>query len=153
MQWLAVAPLSPRSQRIKDLEAMVESQNQRFRETIGEAQSLIDKANMEARGIVGHHPAPWPLSAMPTPFEFGGFRSNPPRASPIVTPRPHHPPPPFPSPPMGVGSVGTNPRETPFLSARGSLLSHVEISREVRKNREEHEERKRGTALSNAANK
>ena len=144
---------------------MVENQNQRFRETVGEAQSLIDKANMEARALqrekdeAGWHDARAPpgpmasLTAMPTPFEFGWFHSNPPRASSIVTPRPHHPPPPFPSPPMGFGSVGTNLRETPFLSARGSLLSHVEISREVRKNREEQEERKRGTALSNAANK
>ena len=99
------------------------------------------------------HPAPWPLPAMPTPFEFGRFTSNPPRASPVFIPPPHHPSPPFPSPPMGFGSVGNTPRETPFLSARGSLLSHVEISREVRKNREEQEERKRGTALANTTNK
>ena len=33
------------------------------------------------------------------------------------------------------------------------LLSHVELSREVRRSREEQEERKRGTALNNAANK
>ena len=165
LDYALLAPLSHRSQRIKDLEAMVENQNQRFRETVGEAQSLIDKANMEARALqrekdeAGWHAARAPpgpmasLPAMPTPIEFGGFNSNPPRASPIFTPCPHHSPPPFPSPPMGFGSVGSNPRETPFLSVRGSLLSHVEISREVRKNREEQEERKRGTALSNAANK
>ena len=59
------------------------------------------------------------------------------------------------SPPHLWGSVlwGTPPGKIPFLSARGSLLLHVKISREVRKNREEQEERKRGTALANTANK
>ena len=42
--------------------------------------------------------------------------------------------------------------ETPFLSAKGTLLSHVELSREVR-SREEKEEQKRGTGLTQAANK
>ena len=43
--------------------------------------------------------------------------------------------------------------ETPFLSAKGMLLSHVELSREVRRSREEKEEQKRGTGLNQAANK
>ena len=43
--------------------------------------------------------------------------------------------------------------ETPFLSAKGSLLSHVELSREVRVSREQKEESKRGTGLVQAANK
>ena len=51
VQRLAVACLSPWSQRIKDLEAMVQTQNARFRTTINEAQGLIDKANMEARAL------------------------------------------------------------------------------------------------------
>ena len=53
---------------------------------------------------------------------------------------------------MGFGSVGGG-YETPFLSTRGTLLSHVELSREVRRSREEQEERKREKALNNAANK
>ena len=168
MQRLAFAPLTPRTKRIRDLEAMVESQNCKFRSTIIEAQGLIDKANVEARALQrekdearwykARAPPPGPLAslpAMPTPFEFGGCNSDPlSGASPVMVPPPHHPPPPFPSPPMGFGSMGGGvSHETPFLSARGSLLSHVEISREVRKNREEQEERKRGTALSNTANK
>ena len=43
--------------------------------------------------------------------------------------------------------------ETPFLSAKGSLLSHVELSREVRMSREQKEESKRGTGLTQQANK
>ena len=43
--------------------------------------------------------------------------------------------------------------ETPFLSAKGSLLSHVELSREVRMSREQKEEAKRGTGLQQQANK
>ena len=149
VQQLAVAPLTPRSQRIKDLEAMVESQNIKLHLTINEAQGLIDKANGEARALqrekdearwLDAHAPPGPmasLSAMPTPFEFGGFQTDPPRANPIVVPPPHHPPTSISLPTYGVWLSGGGPRETPFLSARGSLLSHVEISREVRKNREE----------------
>ena len=59
--------------------------------TVNEAQGLIDRANEEARALqrekdgAGWYDAraqpPGPLaslSEMPTPFEFGGFRSGPP---------------------------------------------------------------------------
>ena len=58
---------------------------------------------------------------------------------------------------MEVGGGGDGQRrdllETPFLSAKGSLLSHVELSREVRMSREQKEEAKRGTGLQQQANK
>ena len=49
--------------------------------------------------------------------------------------------------------VGGILMDTPFLSAKGSLLSHIELSREVRMSREAKEEAKRGTALKEQANK
>ena len=110
VQRLAVAPLTPRTQRIRDLEAMVEDQNNKYHSTINEAQGLIDRANKEARALQREDGAGWydaraqppgppaSLSEMPTLFEFGSFHSGPPmsRATPIV-PLPHHPPPPFPT--------------------------------------------------------
>ena len=89
---------------------------------------------------------------MPVPFEFGGFRSVPAaRPNPVVHHPPHHPSPVV--PPVGFGSIERGLLETPFLSAKGSLLSHVELSREVRMVREEKEEAKRGMGLHQAANK
>ena len=108
VQRLAVAPLTPRSKRIKELEAMVEEQSARHRATVREAQDIIDRANGETRTLqrekdgAGWQPQPpassASLSAMPTLFEFGGFRSVPAsRPTPIVPP--HHPPPVVPPPP------------------------------------------------------
>ena len=93
------------------------------------------------------------LSAMPVPFEFGGFNSNPPTPRPNLPscPTPRHPPPL--THPVGFGSVGgggggRDLLETPFLSAKGSLLSHIELSREVRMSREEKEEAKRAQGFT-----
>ena len=163
VQRLAVAPLTPRSKRIKELEAMVDEQSARHRTTVVEAQAIIDRANGETRALQREKDgAGWQtqppassasLSAMPVPFEFGGFRSAPAvsRSIPVSCPQPHHPSPV--APPVGFGSVERGLLETPFLSAKGSLLSHVELSREVRMAREEKEEAKRGTGLHQAANK
>ena len=162
MQRLAVAPLTPRSKRIKELEAMVEEQSARHRATVREAQDIIDRANGETRALQREKDgAGWQtqppassasLSAMPVPFEFGGFRSVPAaRPTPVMSHPPHHPSPVF--PPVGFGSIERGLLETPFFSAKGSLLTHVELSREVRMAREEKEEAKRGTGLHQAANK
>ena len=110
VQRLAVAPLTPRSKRIKDLESMVEEQSAKHRSTVREAQEIIDHANEETRALqrekdgAGWRPQPpassASLSAMPTPFEFGGFHSVPTaRGLPVVS-RPHHPSP-LSSPPRG----------------------------------------------------
>ena len=116
VQRLAVAPLTPRSKRIQELEAMVEEQSSRHRATVREAQSIIDRANGETRALqrekdgAGWRPQPpapsASLSAMPVPFEFGGFASNPPTPmqNPPSCPSPRHPPPIV--PPVGFGSVG-----------------------------------------------
>ena len=126
VQRLAVAPLTPRSQRIKDLEAMVNDQSVKHQNTVREAQAIIDRANEETRalqrekdgaGWLTQPPGPpASLPEMPTPFEFGGFQSGPsqPRAAPIMS-LPHQPPPPFPSPPMGFGSVGGGSIGDPLL--------------------------------------
>ena len=163
-----VAPLSPKSRRLQELEEMVERQSAKHRATVREAQAIIDRANGETLAMQRERdgalakaaPQQAPLSALPVPFEFGGFSSNPPpRSVPAPIPPPHHPSPSL--PPAGFGSIvggggGGGKRdllETPFLSAKGSLLSHVELSREVRVSREQKEESKRGTALTQAANK
>ena len=168
VQRLNVAPLSPKSKRLKELEVMVERQSAKHRQTVREAQAIIDRANGETRAMQRERdgalakaaPLQAPLSALPVPFEFGGFSSNPPpRSVPAPVPPPHHPSPSF--PPVGFGSVSggggeggsRDLLETPFLSAKGSLLSHVELSREVRVSREQKEENKRGTALTQTANK
>ena len=168
VQRLNVAPLSPKSKRLQELEKMVEEQSAKHRRTVVEAQAIIDRANEETRamqrerdGARSAAPLQAPLSALPVPFEFGGFRSNPPaRSVPAPVPPPHHPSPS--SPPVGFGSFGSvrgggegrrDLMETPFLSAKGSLLSHVELSREVRMSREQKEESKRGTGLTQQANK
>ena len=170
VQRLNVVPLSPKSRRLQELEEMVARQSAKHRATVREAQAIIDRANGETLAMQRERdgalakaaPQQAPLSALPVPFEFGGFSSNPPpRSVPAPVPPPRHPSPPF--PPVGFGSVaGTGGEggdrrrdllDTPFLSAKGSLLSHVELSREVRVSREEKEERKRGTALTSAANK
>ena len=141
---------------------MVEEQSARHRATVREAQDIIDRANGETRALQREKDrAGWQtqppassasLSAMPVPFEFGGFRSVPAtRPVPVSNHPPHHP-----SPvvhPIGFGSVERGLLKTPFLSAKGSLLSHVELSREVRMAKEEKEEAKRGTGLHQAANK
>ena len=169
VQRLNVAPPSPKSRRLQELEEMVARQSAKHRQTVREAQAIIDRANEETRAMQRERdgaraaaaPQQAPLSALPVPFEFGGFSSNPPSISvPAPVPPPHHPSPSF--PPAGFGSVapggggGDGRRdllETPFLSAKGSLLSHVELSREVRVSREQKEESKRGTGLTQAANK
>ena len=93
VQRLAVAPLTPRSKRIQELEAMVTEQSARHHATVVETQEIIDRANGETRALqrekdgAGWRPQPpaplASLPAMPVPFEFGGFSSNPP------TPRPN----------------------------------------------------------------
>ena len=105
-----------------------------------------------------------PLSPhCPCPLSSGGSVRTPPVQSvPSRSHPPHHPSPPFP-PPAGFGTVASpggevsggrrDLLETPFLSAKGSLLSHIELSREVRMSRESKEEAKRGTALKEMANK
>ena len=59
VQWLAIGPLTPRLQRIKDREALVADQNLKFRNTVNEAQGLIDKANLEARALQREDEAGW----------------------------------------------------------------------------------------------
>ena len=51
VQRLAVAPLTPRAKRIKELEAMVEKQSARHRATVREAQDIIDRTNGETRAL------------------------------------------------------------------------------------------------------
>ena len=51
VQRLAVAPLTPRSKRIQELEAMVAEQSARHRATVVEAQEIIDRANGETRAL------------------------------------------------------------------------------------------------------
>ena len=51
VQRLAVAHLTPRSKRIKDLELMVEEQSAKHRATVREAQDIIDRANEETRAL------------------------------------------------------------------------------------------------------
>ena len=51
VQRLAVAPLTPRTKRIKELEAMVAEQSARHRATVIEAQEIIDRANGETRAL------------------------------------------------------------------------------------------------------
>ena len=132
VQRLNVAPLSPKSKRLQELEEMVERQSAKHRQTVREAQAIIDRANEETRAMQRERdgarakaaPLQAPLSALPVPFEFGGFTSNPPsRSVPAPIPPPHHPSPSF--PPVGFGSVsagggGGEVRrdllETPFLS-------------------------------------
>ena len=166
-----VAPLTPKSRRLKELEEMVNRQSAKHRATCREAQEIINRANNETLAMQRERdgalaraaPQQSSLSALPVPFEFGGFHSTPPpRSVPAPVPPPRHPSPLV--PPVGFGSVGgargggdgerrRDLLETPFLSAKGSLLSHVELSREARVSREEKEERKRGTGLTSAANK
>ena len=114
VQRLNVAPLSPKSKRLQDLEKMVEEQSSKYRRTVVEAQAIIDRANEETRAMrrerdgarAAAAPLQAPLSALPEPFEFGGFRANPPsRSVPLPVPPPHHPSPI--SPPVGFGSVGS----------------------------------------------
>ena len=114
VQRLKVAPLTPKSKRLKELEEMVAEQSARHRATVSEAQAIIDRANEETRALRRERdgarnvpPLQAPLSAMPVPFEFGGFNANPPasRSVPPSLPPPRHPSP-FP-PPVGFGAVGS----------------------------------------------
>ena len=79
-----VVPLTPKSKRLKELEDMVRETTARHRADVLEAQEIIDRANEETRamrrerdGARNAAPQQAPLSALPEPFEFGGFRSTP----------------------------------------------------------------------------
>ena len=157
-----VVPLTPKSRRLKELEDMVKETSARHRADVLEAQEMIDRANEETRAMRRERdgarsnaaPQQAPLSALPVPFEFGGFRTALPNDIPARAPPPRHPTP-ISSPPVGFGTVrpsggeggSRDLQDTVFLSAKGSLLSHIELSREVRMSREAKEEAKRGTAL------
>ena len=163
-----VVPLTPKSRRLKELEDMVKETSARHRADVIEAQEMIDRANEETRAMRRERdgarsnaaPQQAPLSALPVPFEFGGFRQTLPPTAPSRAPPPRHPAP-LSSPPVGFGSLqpgggeggSRDLQDTVFLSAKGSLLSHIELSREVRMSREAKEEAKRGTALKEQANK
>ena len=88
------------------------AQSAKHRATVREAQAIIDRANGETLAMQRERdgalakaaPRQAPLSALPVPFEFGGFSSNPPsRSVPAPIPPPHHPSPSL--PPAGFGSI------------------------------------------------
>ena len=95
VQRLAVAPLTPRSQRMKDLEAMVNDQSVKHQNTVREAQAIIDRANEETRhcrerrtglGGLPSHPAPRPLSLKcPLLLSLGGSSRGPPNLGPLLS--------------------------------------------------------------------
>ena len=148
VQRLAVAaPLTPKSRHIADFEEMVKAQNRQYRETVEEAQSCRERGTRLGRAPPASSPS---LPPMPAMFSFGGFSSNPTQTIPNCIPGPIHPSP-IVSPTMGLGSLEP-PSDTPFLSAKGSLFSHMELSRDMRRIREQKEEKKRGIALKNTAN-
>ena len=110
VQRLNVVPPSPKSRRLQELEEMVLRQSNKHRETVKEAQAIIDRANNETLAMQRERdgalaraaPRQAPLSALPVPFEFGGFHSTPPpRTFPAPVPPPRHPSPLL-SPPLGL---------------------------------------------------
>ena len=108
-----------------------------------------DEARWEAaRAPPG--PPPTALPPMPDIFLFGSFQQLLTQNIPICSPPPRQPSP-FVSPTQGFGSIEPV-KEVPFLSAKGSLLTHVELSRDMRRIKEQEEERRRGTALRDQAN-
>ena len=161
VQRLNVAvPLTPKSRRLKELEDMVKETTARHRADVLEAQEIIDRANEETRamrrerdGARNAAPQQAPLSALPEPFEFGGFRTNPRSVC-------------FLScssssfillllflPPLDLGPLVRQEEERseggtcwtpPSFRLKGSLLSHIELSREVRMSREAKEESEEG---------
>ena len=162
VQRLAIVPPSPKSKRIRDFEVLVNAQNEQFKRMVAEAQGLIAQARAEtlrvarerdeARSAATRAPPgpPINLPPMPAPFTFGAFTQTSATFIPDPIPPPHHPPP-FSPPTMGFGSLShdTAPAGPSFLSARGSLMSHVKISRDMQHMKEQEEKKRRGTQLAN----
>ena len=138
---------SPRTKALKDFAAVVEQQKLEFKRMLADATKAMSASRAETTQAIRERDearrgaARPPSRAVPIPasqggFNFGSFVNSPP--GPSSHSLPHHPPPV--APPPGFGQ---------FLSTRGTVLSHEELSHKVKRYKEAEEEKKRETQLSN----